>query len=199
MVLAIKDAYIKAIGQPTGFDLSRIDVNIPRQKIKVDGESLDGWEFRLFKANLGSHKGTIPEQQRQYQVAIAIFRGFKGNKFVWTQTTEELDQYVEFFDVGQVISSVSRLAEYDRNQAPSALPPTSQIPLSSKSSMVSVAEQNGNGVLSHPQKHVYQPSQPSPPSTKPYPPYPTKNHLPQPPQPMLVPHHYSHESYSKKS
>ncbi|CAE6488674.1 unnamed protein product [Rhizoctonia solani] len=49
----MKESYTKALGQPIGFDFARIECDIPHRTIRVDGEPLLGWEFRLFRANTG--------------------------------------------------------------------------------------------------------------------------------------------------
>ncbi|KIJ96140.1 hypothetical protein K443DRAFT_10826 [Laccaria amethystina LaAM-08-1] len=43
--LATKDAYIKAIGQPIGFDYSRLEFNVGNKRAFGDGHILGGWEF----------------------------------------------------------------------------------------------------------------------------------------------------------
>ena len=53
VLLALKQAYIKAIGQPMGFDWSRLEFNIPDKKATGDGRPLNGWEFRVWSSELG--------------------------------------------------------------------------------------------------------------------------------------------------
>ncbi|KZT39755.1 hypothetical protein SISSUDRAFT_1060819 [Sistotremastrum suecicum HHB10207 ss-3] len=147
IILSIKDAYVRALGQPIGFDHSRIEVRIPRKTITVDGEQLLGWEFRLFKANLGVSKHVSPEDS-QYQCATACFRGWNRTTFTFSQTQEELDEYVQFYDLQQIVEAVPRLGEYDN----SALPPLSKLSLSTKTSMASMTS---IGDVKHPAPPSY--------------------------------------------
>ncbi|CAE7198549.1 unnamed protein product [Rhizoctonia solani] len=55
IIWTLKESYTKALGQPMGFDFSRIECDIPHRIIRVDGEPLVGWEFRLFRANTGAN------------------------------------------------------------------------------------------------------------------------------------------------
>lgn len=136
IILSVKDAYIKAIGQPVGFDYSRIECDVPSKSMTVDGQSLAGWHIRLFAVNLAptpelvSHKSPL-----HYQVAVAVFRGGHGMKFSFAKSTEDLASFVTFFDVREVVDAVPRLGEYDN----AALPPTDKIPLSGKNSIASIA------------------------------------------------------------
>jgi hypothetical protein len=136
IILSIKDAYIKAIGQPVGFDYSRIDCDVPGKSMTVDGQSLAGWHIRLFNVNLGSTPELVSHKAPlQYQVAVAVFRGGHGMKFSFAQSVEDLKSFVTFFDVKEVVDAVPRLGEYDN----SAMPPMEKIPLSGKNSMASIA------------------------------------------------------------
>ncbi|CAE6432040.1 unnamed protein product [Rhizoctonia solani] len=78
----LKESYTKALGQPIGFDFSRIECDIPHRQIRVDGEPLLGWEFRLFRANTGVlRKGVLIEES--YQCTTAIYRGGNVTKLLW--------------------------------------------------------------------------------------------------------------------
>ena len=75
IVLSCKDAYIKAIGQPVGFDYRRLEFNIPEEKATGDGHPLTGWEFRIFKAQLGvSRRGQIVQEDYQCVCAQSAYR-----------------------------------------------------------------------------------------------------------------------------
>jgi len=45
ITLAMKDAYIKAIGQPVGFDYSRLEFNVGNKQAFGNSHILGGWEF----------------------------------------------------------------------------------------------------------------------------------------------------------
>ncbi|KAF8517856.1 hypothetical protein JB92DRAFT_3113358 [Gautieria morchelliformis] len=106
ILLTIKTAYIKALGQPPGFDFSRIDCNIPEETIKVDGRSLGGWEFRLFKANLGVvRKGLLIEET--YQCSTAVYRGWDETRFIWEEDEKEMANWVHFITTDTVLGSLT--------------------------------------------------------------------------------------------
>ncbi|TRM63078.1 hypothetical protein BD626DRAFT_495424 [Schizophyllum amplum] len=108
IVLSCKDAYIKAIGQPVGFDYRRLEFNIPEEKATGDGHPLTGWEFRIFKAQLGvSRRAQIVEEQ--YQCVCAFFRGMADSKFVWYESKQELESWVQFINIDQMVKVVTKL------------------------------------------------------------------------------------------
>lgn len=47
IIIALKQAYLSAIGQPIGFDMRRLDFDIPNNKAWGDGEPLQGEFFFL--------------------------------------------------------------------------------------------------------------------------------------------------------
>jgi hypothetical protein len=53
ILLSLKAAYIKAIGQSTAFDWSRLEFNIQSESACGDDHLLQGWEFHMFKAQFG--------------------------------------------------------------------------------------------------------------------------------------------------
>lgn len=151
IILSVKDAYIKAIGQPVGFDYSRIDCDVLGKRMTVDGNALSGWHIRMFNANLAptpeivTHKAPL-----HYNVAVAVFRGGQGMKFTFAKTAEELDQFVTFFDVKEVVNAVPRLGQYDDAGVPSL----DNIPLSGKNSMASMSEEKREKMRERERKEV---------------------------------------------
>ncbi|KAJ8456566.1 hypothetical protein ONZ45_g1223 [Pleurotus djamor] len=108
IVLSLKQAYIKAIGQPIGFDWSRLEFNIPEESVIGDGHPLTGWEFRIFKANLGvARKDVLVEEQ--YQCVCAFFRGTKDSKFIWHESQKELESWVQFINIDQMVKVIPKL------------------------------------------------------------------------------------------
>jgi 4'-phosphopantetheinyl transferase len=106
ILLTIKTAYIKALGQPPGFDFSRIDCNIPEETIEVDGRSLTGWEFRLFKANLGVvRRGLLIEET--YQCSVAVHRGGDETRFIWEEDEKNMANWVHFITTDTVLRSLT--------------------------------------------------------------------------------------------
>lgn len=104
----LKEAYTKALGQPLGFDFSRIECNIPNEEITVDGELLRGWEFRLFKANVGIlRKGVLFEEV--YQCVCAMYRGGDQTRFVWSEKPRELDKWLRFVTVDSMVNAATQM------------------------------------------------------------------------------------------
>ncbi|KAL0952595.1 hypothetical protein HGRIS_006850 [Hohenbuehelia grisea] len=107
-VLALKQAYIKAIGQPIGFDLSRLEFNIPNQTAMGDGHPLDGWEFRIYQASLGvARRDKLVEEK--YQCVCAFFRGSLKSNFIWHDNQKELESWVQFINIDQMIKVIPKL------------------------------------------------------------------------------------------
>ncbi|KAI6142953.1 hypothetical protein BKA82DRAFT_26965 [Pisolithus tinctorius] len=108
ILLSLKAAYIKAVGQNRGFDWSRLEFNIPNETARGDDHPLQGWEFRVFKAQLGVHRnGTVIEES--YQCACAFFRGTKESKFIWNDNAKDLEAWVQFINVDQMIKVIPKL------------------------------------------------------------------------------------------
>ncbi|KAH9940855.1 uncharacterized protein BXZ73DRAFT_88556 [Epithele typhae] len=112
LLLALKQAYIKAIGQPLGFDWSRLEFNIPEKTATGDGRPLVGWEFRLWQSECGF---PIPDSnnhvQQKYQCAVAFFRRQRETRFVWHMESKDLDTWVQFITVDQLLNVVDKLIE----------------------------------------------------------------------------------------
>ncbi|EJD35895.1 hypothetical protein AURDEDRAFT_117233 [Auricularia subglabra TFB-10046 SS5] len=110
IMLAVKEAYTKAIGQPPGFDLSRITVDVPHQLL-VDGRPQFGWEIRLFRANIGVVRaGKEGVQEEYYQCATVIWRGWPNrSEFIFADNNEEMASWMQFLTVHTVTKCVSAL------------------------------------------------------------------------------------------
>lgn len=110
ILLALKSAYIKAIGQPMGFDWSRLEFNIPDETCSGDGQPLQGWEFRLYKAQLGvQRKGVLVEES--YQCVTAHFRGTPDSKFIWQDNNKDLESWVQFINIDQLTNVIPKLSD----------------------------------------------------------------------------------------
>lgn len=108
IILALKNAYIRAIGQPVGFDHSRLEFNIPNQSAIGDGHPLQGWEFRIWRVNLGVARKDILVSEF-YECAVAFFRGSQESKFIWHETSKELEGWVQFINIDQMIKVIPKL------------------------------------------------------------------------------------------
>jgi 4'-phosphopantetheinyl transferase len=110
ILLALKSAYIKAIGQPIGFDWSRLEFNISEETCSGDGQPLTGWEFRLYKAHLGvQRRGVLIEEG--YQCVTAHFRGTPDSKFVWQDNNKDLESWVQFINIDQMTNVIPKLTD----------------------------------------------------------------------------------------
>ncbi|KAH9964880.1 hypothetical protein BC827DRAFT_1185751 [Russula dissimulans] len=110
ILLALKSAYIKAIGQPIGFDWSRLEFNISEETCSGDGQPLTGWEFRLYKAHLGvQRRGILVEES--YQCVTAHFRGTPDSKFVWQDNNKDLESWVQFINIDQMTNVIPKLTD----------------------------------------------------------------------------------------
>ena len=108
IILALKQAYISAIGQPIGFDWSRLEFNIPKESARGDDHPLQGWEFRVFKAHLGVMRKVVLIEET-YQCACAFFRGSKESTFIWQDNTKDLETWVQFINIDQMIKVIPKL------------------------------------------------------------------------------------------
>ncbi|KAJ7718892.1 hypothetical protein B0H14DRAFT_3901002 [Mycena olivaceomarginata] len=91
ILLALKAAYIKAIGQPAGFDWARLEFDIPLEAARADGHPLQGWEFRIFRASLGvARKDVLVEEHYQC-------------------SAKDLESWVQFINVDQMVNVIPKL------------------------------------------------------------------------------------------
>ncbi|CAA7262000.1 unnamed protein product [Cyclocybe aegerita] len=109
MLLALKEAYIKAIGQPMGFDFSRLEFDIPNRRVSGDGNPLLGWEFRIFVAKLGVARGTQLKQE-EYECVCAFYRGTPETTFLFHETPQLLENWVQFINIDQLMAVSNKLA-----------------------------------------------------------------------------------------
>lgn len=111
LLLALKQAYIKAIGQPIGFDWSRLEFNIPGESARGDGYPLQGWEFRLWQAQIAVMRDDGEVEEQHYQCASAFFRGTAESKFIWQKDKKELESWVQFLNIDQLITVLPKLTD----------------------------------------------------------------------------------------
>ncbi|KAG1854548.1 hypothetical protein F4604DRAFT_1801614 [Suillus subluteus] len=89
ILLSLKAAYIKAVGQSTAFDWSRLEFNIPSESARGDDHPLQGWEFRVFKAQLGVQR-----------MGGVMLRGIVSeSKFIWHDNAKDLEAWVAMVKV----------------------------------------------------------------------------------------------------
>ncbi|THH33354.1 hypothetical protein EUX98_g808 [Antrodiella citrinella] len=111
ILLSLKEAYIRAIGQPLGFDLTRLDFDIPQMTANGDGKSLFGWEFRTWQAHIEVMRPDGTAEEERYQCASAFFRGITGIQFVWQKDAKELESWVQFLTPDQLMAVMPKLKD----------------------------------------------------------------------------------------
>ncbi|KAF5329500.1 hypothetical protein D9619_009085 [Psilocybe cf. subviscida] len=107
--LALKDAYVKALGQPLGIDYSRLQFDLPNRTAICDGNPMIGWEFRLFGAKLGVARGIMLKEE-QYECVCAYYRGNPATTFIFYPTPQELENWVQFINIDQLMAVAAKLA-----------------------------------------------------------------------------------------
>ncbi|KAF9052319.1 hypothetical protein BDZ89DRAFT_1218766 [Hymenopellis radicata] len=109
IILALKEAYVHAIGLSRGFNYQRLEFDVPAGKALCDGHPLQGWEFRLWNAKLGVARGdTIVEEL--YVCVSAFFRSTQESTFIWNDERRNLQTWVQFVDIDQMIKVLPKLA-----------------------------------------------------------------------------------------
>ncbi|CCM00852.1 uncharacterized protein FIBRA_02895 [Fibroporia radiculosa] len=110
LMLALKQAYIKAIGQPIGFDWTRLEFDIPKESATGDGIPLQGWEFRVWQTQIQITRNGQPVRE-SYQCACAFFRGSRESKFIWQKEQKDLESWVQFINLDQLVNVVPKLTD----------------------------------------------------------------------------------------
>lgn len=107
----MKQSYLTAIGQPIGFDYSRLEFNFPAGKASGDGHELLGWEFRVWQSRVAVRLVGGDIQEHAYQCACAFFRGNDVTKFVWQKDPKELESWVQFLNIDQLVNVLPKLSD----------------------------------------------------------------------------------------
>lgn len=80
----MKEAYTKALGIGLGFDFRRVEYNVAKDVVTVDGTVPKGWRFKKFE---------ISEGQDSYQGVAAEFLGGEETIFESSSSDEWLIRY----------------------------------------------------------------------------------------------------------
>ena len=56
LIWTLKEAYTKALGTGLGFDFKRIEYDVTRDVVRIDGGRPIGWKFIRFDVERGEHK-----------------------------------------------------------------------------------------------------------------------------------------------
>lgn len=71
LIWTLKEAYTKALGLGLGFDFKRIEYDVPRDVVRIDGVSPDGWEFVRFHI----HNAVESRDDETYVGVVARYVG----------------------------------------------------------------------------------------------------------------------------
>ena len=86
--------------------------NIPEKTASGDGRPLSGWEFRVWSSELGF---PIPNSEdhieQKYQCAVAFFRRTRDTRFVWQTEAKDLETWVQFITLDQLLNVADKLIE----------------------------------------------------------------------------------------
>ena len=110
ILLAIKESLINGLGQPVGFDLSRISANPTRNTLLVDNQPFVGWEFRLFRAQAEAHVGPA-NYVDYYQMCAAHFKGGEETKFVFVERPDDIEKLTQYFPFDRLVDVIPRLLQ----------------------------------------------------------------------------------------
>ncbi|EJU00554.1 hypothetical protein DACRYDRAFT_23010 [Dacryopinax primogenitus] len=115
VIWTIKYAYIKALGiRPEKFNFLTMECDVPRGAVRVDNAPLLGWEFRLFKASVGSAaRGEMKPEE--YQVACALYHGPTGlpTRVSFGEEYLKMDQWIKFINLDGVMQFVREMYKED--------------------------------------------------------------------------------------
>ncbi|KNZ71929.1 hypothetical protein J132_05203, partial [Termitomyces sp. J132] len=108
MILALKQAYVKAIGHANGFDYARLEFNVPEEVAMGDSYPLTGWEFRIWKTRLAvARRDQIVHEE--YECVCAFFRGTTNSKFIFYDSPDDLNKWVQFINIDQMVKVIPKL------------------------------------------------------------------------------------------
>ncbi|KAG6839521.1 hypothetical protein C0991_001909 [Blastosporella zonata] len=109
MILALKQSYVKAIGHSAGFDYGRLEFNVPEKTAMGDSYPLTGWEFRLWRTHLAvARRDRIVNEE--YECVSAFFRGTNDSRFIFYNSQEELNKWVQFINIDQMVKVIPKLS-----------------------------------------------------------------------------------------
>jgi 4'-phosphopantetheinyl transferase len=103
-----KEAYAKALGIGLGFDFSRLEFDFYSDTVKVDGELLLGWEFRMISFTFEQDNSA---EQSEYQIAVAKFVGGNCASMVqWSKASAPLlDDWIVLVKAEDVVEQAEAL------------------------------------------------------------------------------------------
>ena len=110
ILLTIKESLINGLGQPFGFDLSRIECNPTENWLMVDNRPMTGWDFRLFRCQ---GEATVGEAQYvdQYQMCVAAYRGHDTARFSFVTKPEEIERLTQYFPFDRLVDVLPKLLQ----------------------------------------------------------------------------------------
>ncbi|KAL5498387.1 hypothetical protein ACEPAH_2529 [Sanghuangporus vaninii] len=110
ILLTIKESLINGLGQPIGFDLSRIECNPIENWLMVDGQPLTGWDFRLFRCQGEAMVGET-QYVDQYQMCISVYRGHNTLKFSFVDKPTDIERLTQYFPFDRLVEVMPKLLQ----------------------------------------------------------------------------------------
>ncbi|KIM37904.1 hypothetical protein M413DRAFT_76579 [Hebeloma cylindrosporum] len=107
ILLALKESFLKATGQPPGFDYTRLEFDVPNQRAFQDGQPMRGWEFRIFASHIGVARGAVLKQE-EYQCVCAFFTGSPESTFSFEEELD-LEEWVSCINIDEIMAAVGKL------------------------------------------------------------------------------------------
>jgi hypothetical protein len=82
---------------------------VPNKRVLADAFPLIGWEFRVFTTKLGVARGDVLKQE-EYECVCAFFRGSAESTYIFQATPEELENWVQYINIDQLMAVASKLS-----------------------------------------------------------------------------------------
>lgn len=99
-VWTMKEAYTKALGLGLGFDFSRIEYDVPRETLTVDGAVPPGWQITKFE---------IAHGRDAYQGVAARYVGGDTATAIVSRESQEAGWLVEYGAAEFVTRAIAEL------------------------------------------------------------------------------------------
>ena len=109
--MTIKESLISGLGQPVGFDLSRIDCSVPENSVRVDGQPLLGWGFRLVRSVQQGVSDSGQYYWEPYQITVAFYRANNISKIIFTENPKDVERVMQYFTLENLIKVLPKIMQ----------------------------------------------------------------------------------------
>ncbi|TDL18281.1 hypothetical protein BD410DRAFT_753434 [Rickenella mellea] len=111
ILLTIKEALVDGLGQPQDFDFARIECDVPNEVVRIDGQVLLGWEFRLFCSTQECVNMKGKTYHDHYQNTVAFYRGSNLTRIVFEQDPGDAARFTTFCRLTDLLKVLHKLVE----------------------------------------------------------------------------------------